>query len=403
MKKIKELNKLIEFTEKISEQTIIGLLKTKYVYTINLGELQDILQFSFNTIMNENPNFLSTGELCFPEFRRYDPYAQITHLEWYKNTPILIYNMARIDSSPESTSTWTTLYMSTINTKRNVKNCKEFLRKLYNKSVKESMNDWVNTVYYHNGRFFDNKQKYQRKTFDDVFISSNIKDSIRNTIDQFKSQRKWYFDHGIPYHFGFILFGQSGSGKTSLAEAIATYANAREFVISGDNVFDLPTYFNSQIRMVSPRQLQCIIIEDIDVGLINPNTRFYNPNYHEDEYKNKRPNGMAQLLNSLDGVNAPQDTIYVFTTNHIEKLDNALIRPGRIDMKINVEKISSDALSQFAKKFYNKTIDTSIINDNEIPDDLTFAELQTKVMSGMSFDELLSYIKGRKENGSIEM
>jgi chaperone BCS1 len=148
--------------------------------------------------------------------------------------------------------------------------------------------------------------------------------------------------------------------------------------------------------------LICVVIEDIDVGFVDGKRSFTNYNQPQEDQneneKEKQGSGFATLLNKIDGVGAPQDVVYIFTTNHIEKLDPALIRPGRIDLKIEVEGISIDALSQFTQKFYDKPIDESIITQSEIPEDLTFAKLQIEIMRGKSFDELISYIKEYKTN-----
>jgi chaperone BCS1 len=106
--------------------------------------------------------------------------------------------------------------------------------------------------------------------------------------------------------------------------------------------------------------------------------------------KNDRENGMASLLNTLDGFAAPRNTIYIFTTNHIEKLDPALIRPGRIDLKIDIGGVTKETFDQFSMKYYNQTI-----QDIDIPENLTFAELQTYVMQGMSLEDICGIIKSK--------
>jgi SpoVK/Ycf46/Vps4 family AAA+-type ATPase len=90
-------------------------------------------------------------------------------------------------------------------------------------------------------------------------------------------------------------------------------------------------------------------------------------------------------LNSLDGINAPSNAVYIFTTNHIEKLDKALIRPGRIDLCIEIKPITRETFDQFCLRHYGTTYDGDIV----IKPNLTFAKLQLFVMKGYSLEELV--------------
>ena len=101
--------------------------------------------------------------------------------------------------------------------------------------------------------------------------------------------------------------------------------------------------------------------------------------------------GFAQLLNYLDGTDSPENVIFVFTTNHIETLDPALIRPGRCDLKIEITSICEETLNQFMKFHFNKEL-----HDIKIPEGLTFAYLQNELIRGASFEEMCEYIRNFK-------
>ncbi len=108
----------------------------------------------------------------------------------------------------------------------------------------------------------------------------------------------------------------------------------------------------------------------------------------DDEFKNCKDVGLATILNCLDGIGAPTNVIYIFTTNHVEMLDPALIRPGRIDLMVEMKTAVPETLEQFLKFHYP---DTSIPAITSVRDGITFAELQTKVLQGCSVEDIIAY------------
>lgn len=101
--------------------------------------------------------------------------------------------------------------------------------------------------------------------------------------------------------------------------------------------------------------------------------------------------GLASVLNTIDGIGAPTNTIFIFTTNHVEKLDPALIRPGRIDLKLEIKPVCVETFTQFMKKHYGE--DVSIPADLKIRKGISFAELQTMVMGKKTPSEIIKHVK----------
>ncbi|RAL16632.1 BCS1 and AAA domain-containing protein, partial [Aspergillus homomorphus CBS 101889] len=138
--------------------------------------------------------------------------------------------------------------------------------------------------------------------------------------------RAWYNTRGIPYRRGYLLHGPPGTGKTSLCFAAAGY-------------FSLPLYTlnlameeltdNGLTRLFNQLPQRCIVlIEDVDCVGISQDRAMDSTKSASDSIT------LSGLLNVLDGVAAREGHILMMTTNHIENLDEALTRHGRIDMKI---------------------------------------------------------------------
>lgn len=388
--------------------TVEDFLKSKLIYSVNLHTLKYRVRLSlcrfFNTELAATTETGAEGdnEICII----YDTYNSNNHHQapsvmFYKGTPIVLtqtqssemmYNERGVAAGNTATKD---IYLSTIRSTKHIKNLKEFIKKLV------ALGDKMNTAFYKrktqlaNGENAGYPMSLPRRTFNDVFLKDSDKEKIIGAIDHFITSKDWYEKHNIPYHFGLMLYGLPGSGKTSIAQAIANHLGANMTIIPGDNMLKLPEYIRNGEIPRQPEYVHVILIEDCDCGMKDLHHGF--SVYAQKSFdemsaeQDKRPLGMANLLNALDGVGAPSNTIYIFTTNHIEKLDEALIRPGRIDLKIDIGGVCQETLDQFLMEHFGVVKELSA--PLNIPEDLTFAELQTEVMKGCTYDELIKYIR----------
>ncbi|KFY30753.1 hypothetical protein V493_01699 [Pseudogymnoascus sp. VKM F-4281 (FW-2241)] len=163
--------------------------------------------------------------------------------------------------------------------------------------------------------------------------------------------QRWYWNRGIPYRRGYLLYGAPGTGKSSLSLAIAGYFKLKIYIVS----LNSPSMNEESLgTLFSELPQRCVVLlEDIDTaGLTNAR----NSEASEDEAAVKKVQkdpsqppslvvgapaagriSLSALLNVLDGVSSQEGRILIMTTNHIDKLDEALIRPGRVDMTIQFQ------------------------------------------------------------------
>lgn len=201
------------------------------------------------------------------------------------------------------------------------------------------------------------------RPFETVVLDEKVKEELIADMREYLHplQRRWYSNRGIPYRRGYLLYGPPGTGKSSLSFAIAGYFKLQIYIVSLNspnmNEENLSTLFSELPK-------QCVVLlEDIDTAGLT-HTRDTPSSSTDDiesqssssttssrhtrtplspsllaqrEQSNNNSNGrisLSALLNILDGVASQEGRVLIMTTNHIEKLDEALIRPGRVDMQI---------------------------------------------------------------------
>lgn len=176
-------------------------------------------------------------------------------------------------------------------------------------------------------------------TFDTLAMDMEGKRVIMEDLERFVKRREFYRRVGKAWKRGYLLFGPPGTGKSSLIAAIANYL---KFDIYDLELTDLKT--NSELRnlLISTENKSVLVVEDIDCSIELQDrlaqARAMMPSRHNPAYNqvNQYQVTLSGLLNFVDGLwsSCGDERIIIFTTNHKERLDPALLRPGRMDMHI---------------------------------------------------------------------
>ncbi|WFD35799.1 Complex III assembly protein translocase and chaperone [Malassezia cuniculi] len=184
------------------------------------------------------------------------------------------------------------------------------------------------------------------RDLDSVVLAEGKKELIVNDIQRFLSRSTWYARRGIPYRRGYLLHGAPGSGKTSFITALA---GSLDFNICLLNLAERGmTDDKLSLLMSTAPDRSIMVLEDVDAAFRGRSADA--PERHTDGYQ---PNvTFSGLLNALDGVASGESRIIFMTTNHLERLDPALIRPGRVDLICELGDAEAAQVRELLIRFY---------------------------------------------------
>jgi len=213
------------------------------------------------------------------------------------------------------------------------------------------------------------------KTFDKLFFEQ--KDDLLKRLDRFMNDSDYYKRNGKSRNLGLLLYGKPGCGKTSTIKAISHYTNKHLIEISLKDIksftslqdifyseeFDCPDDREYRSRRIT-NDRKIIILEDVDCcGLARS----------EDEDEENNGITLANILNIIDGIIEQPGRILIMSTNYPEKLDPALLRAGRIDMKIEFTTCTRKMIEDIAKTaeiVFNSEQITEFLKRNITPAEL---------------------------------
>lgn len=150
----------------------------------------------------------------------------------------------------------------------------------------------------------------------------------------------WYHQTGVPYRRGYLLYGPPGSGKSSLVKAIAGELKLGIYVMGLSDPEINDNRIGNLLSKVPEKSI--LLLEDVDCA------------FAMRKKSSDKNNGLSfsGLLNAIDGVASAEGRIMIMTTNHIERLDPALIRPGRADVKVFLDNASVEQARRLFEQFF---------------------------------------------------
>lgn len=197
-------------------------------------------------------------------------------------------------------------------------------------------------------------QARKRRPITSVVLDDNKKEKIVDDVREFLQSSKWYEERGIPYRRGYLLYGPPGCGKTSFITALAGHL---EYSICVLNLSDpgLTDDRLNYLMAIAPSQ-SIILLEDIDSAFVSREES----SAMKIAYEGLNRVTFSGLLNMLDGVASSEARIVFMTTNYLDRLDPALIRPGRVDVKEFIGYATDNQLQRAFRNFFQNVTDDQV-------------------------------------------
>ncbi len=232
-------------------------------------------------------------------------------------------------------------------------------------------------VFYSTYGYWQCLGRRRMRSLKSVILPAGMIDGLLADAKKFLADEDWYREVGIPWHRGYLYHGVPGSGKTSLAAALAGELHMDLYLlnIGGSGMND--EKLSSLMADIRPGSM--IVMEDVDCTV-------------PDREAEANRLTLSGLLNCLDGIMSREGCMIVMTTNHRGQLDPALIRPGRVDMELEFDYADDDQKRRLAAALGGTVPDGDV---------LTMAECQQRILAGVKKRQQMDVVADAYVNAAI--
>ncbi|MBA43049.1 MAG: hypothetical protein CMF62_03455 [Magnetococcales bacterium] len=225
------------------------------------------------------------------------------------------------------------------------------------------------------GEWASESLKRNKRRAKTVVLDDDLNLKLLEDIEHFNNSEDWYLERGIPYKKSYLFYGPPGTGKTSLIKALS-YEIQRHIHFLSLSTVKNDEELNKLISDVNFKET-IIVLEDIDCMsqavwdrdlLDKQNTekaektdkkKNKDKEFEEDEDEKNKVT-LSAILNAIDGIRNNHGMILVMTTNHPERLDEALIRDGRVDERLLFNYCTNEQIYKIFKNFYNGELELTL-------------------------------------------
>ena len=330
-------------------RNILQFLKDRILYLISFTVLKvSNIGYSYAEDKNDLEIFLKQQKHIFQKSYELTDTNGIREgfgLSWYIIFGKLVCVMKELDTSKN-------MLVLKINMRVFFAKKEKFMKQLQ-QSLESATEIYENKI---NISFDWNNRKREKRPLSSVYTNNGISDMLLKDIQAFIDSKELYIQNNILYKRNYLLYGKPGTGKSSLIFALASYFNFKIKVIDLKSI----TSVSDILYRISDTNKVFYVFEDIDALSTTLTEREEEQQDNQPREKGDCPRelvagkpiqglNLSDILNVLDGLYTSEGTICFFTTNHIEKLDAAFLRDGRMDCKVEMGDLTNEVANKMIK------------------------------------------------------
>lgn len=196
---------------------------------------------------------------------------------------------------------------------------------------------WKQMVYRNNGNVWTGHPAKTSRKLKTVVLKQNQMEDLMNDLGDFLTKEEWYQSRDIPYTRHYMFWGRPGTGKSSCIKALAGHTKRHLYYLILSEVKSDADLLSLMEKI--PFDQSILVIEDIDCASDIVASRGNKEDKKDETESPSCTLTLSGLLNAIDGgMMNSHGRILIMTTNHPEKLDPALVRPGRVDRRYQFDK-----------------------------------------------------------------
>uniref|UniRef100_A0ACD5UZT0 Uncharacterized protein n=1 Tax=Avena sativa TaxID=4498 RepID=A0ACD5UZT0_AVESA len=235
-----------------------------------------------------------------------------------------------------------------------------------------SRQDRALKIFLNEGGMWQGINHHHPASFDTLAMDPALKQAVLDDLDRFLKRKDYYQRIGKAWKRGYLLYGPPGTGKSSLVAAMANHLRFNLYDLDLSGVYDNSTL---QRLLIDMSNKSILVIEDIDCSFdtmsregpkatdtadadgdnsVRERYEYRDREHHMGGYHQERKITLSGLLNFIDGLwsTSGEERIIIFTTNYKDRLDPALLRPGRMDMHVYMGYCGWDAFKTLVRNYH---------------------------------------------------